>query len=150
MKKLVTTALILIPVLGWAQNNTYHVKGKFKDAGKSGKVYLNYYKGGKTEKDSALVKNGAFEFKGPLEGPQQVYMSYKSNSEQLKSTKGNGDARSLYLDKGIITIDAVDSIRTALIGGATINAEHQKYSAAVEASEAELNKLRKEYRSLTP
>ncbi|SMC94775.1 TlpA disulfide reductase family protein [Pedobacter nyackensis] len=150
MKKLVTTALILIPVLGWAQNNTYHVKGKFKDAGKNGKVYINYYKAGKTERDSALVKNGVFELTGPLEGPQQVYMSFNSNPGQVKSNKGRTDARSLYLDKGIITIDAVDSIKTAKIGGAAINAEHGKYSAAVEASDAELTKLRKEYRSLTP
>lgn len=148
MKKLVTTALILIPAMGWAQNNTYQVKGKFKDTAKNGKVYIQYYKGGKTEKDSAVVKNGVFEFKGPLEGPQQVYMTF--NNTGVKSVKGRSDARSLYLDKGTITIDAVDSISTAVIGGAAINEEYKKYNAALETSAVEVNKLRKEYRSLTP
>lgn len=147
MKRLVTTALILIPVLGWAQNNTYQVKGKFKDAGKAGKMYISYYKGGKTVRDSTVVKNGVFEFAGPLEGPQQVYMNFNSNAGKVK---GSADARSLYLDRGLITINAVDSIRTAVIGGTGINAEYEKYNSAILIAEAESNKLRKEYRSLTP
>ncbi|MNK03732.1 Thiol-disulfide oxidoreductase ResA [compost metagenome] len=133
MKKLITTALILIPVLGWAQNNTYQVKGKFAAAGKSGKMYISYYKAGKTVRDSALVTNGVFEFKGPSEGPQQVYMNFNSNEGKVK---GRNDARSLYLDKGLIIINAVDSIKTAVISGAGINAEFEKYTAVGKSEEA--------------
>lgn len=133
MKKLITTALILIPVLGWAQNNTYQVKGRFKETSKNGKVYISYYKGGKTERDSALVRNGVFELKGPIEGPQQVYMTFNNNGGK---TKGNIDARSLYLDKGLIIINASDSIKTAEISGAAINAEFEKYMAVGKSEEA--------------
>ncbi|TCC96994.1 TlpA disulfide reductase family protein [Pedobacter hiemivivus] len=144
MKRLVTTALILIPLLGWAQNNTYQVKGKFAAAGKNGKVYINYYKGGKTVRDSAEVKNGAFEFKGPLEGPQQVYMVFNSNGPKVK---GQTDARSLYLDKGLIIIDAVDSIKTALISGASINAEYEKYKALGKSEDALSNFIKQNHDS---
>nr|WP_121272900.1 TlpA disulfide reductase family protein [Pedobacter schmidteae] len=148
MKKLIIPAFFLFPVLGWAQNNTYLVKGKFKDANKNGMMYMSYYKGGKTQKDSTMVKNGLFEFKGVSDGPQQVYMTYVNKGTSAKTSGAGRDSRSLYLDRGIIIVNAGDSIKTAILEGAPINADHVKYSAAVDAGQAETMALRKEYTRL--
>lgn len=150
MKKLITTALIIIPVLGWAQANTYTLKGKFKSAATAGKIYLQYYKDGRTQKDSALVKNGAFELKGPSDGPQQVYMTFVSKNTQADKNQRSKDSRSIFLDRGIIVVNAVDSIKTAIISGAPINAESERYQSALKNSEAESSKLKKAYYALTP
>lgn len=148
MKKLIIPAFILFPLLGWAQSSTYLVKGKFKDASKNGMMYMSYYKGAKTQKDSTQVKNGLFEFKGVSDGPQQVYMTYVNNGTSAKTPGSGRDARSLYLDKGTIIINATDSIKTAILEGAPINADHAKYNAAVEAGQAETMVLRKEFAKL--
>jgi peroxiredoxin len=150
MKKLISAALLIIPALGWAQTNTYVLKGKFKSAATTGKIYIQYYKDGKTQKDSTLVQQGGFELKGQSDGPQQVYVTFVP--KQLSSVKGSAgrDSRSIFIDQGVIVLNAVDSIKTAIISGAPINADFEKYQTALNSAEAELKKLRKAYYALTP
>lgn len=150
MKKLISAALLIIPALGWAQTNTYVLKGKFKSAATTGKIYIQYYKDGKTQKDSTLVQQGGFELKGKSDGPQQVYVTFVP--KQLSSVKGSAgrDSRSIFIDQGVIVLNAVDSIKTAIISGAPINADFEKYQTALNSAEAELKKLRKAYYALTP
>ncbi|WP_166792180.1 hypothetical protein [Pedobacter alluvionis] len=42
MKKLIISALILLPALGWAQSGGYTIAGKVKPLGIASKAYLIY------------------------------------------------------------------------------------------------------------
>jgi peroxiredoxin len=127
MNRLIITTMLLAPVMAFAQGNTYTLKGKFKSASVAGKVYLNYYKDGVTKRDSATVQNGTFEFRGPSDGPQQIYMTFISKDAPTDKKLRSRDSRSMYLDNGLISMDVTDSIKTAVIGGLVINADHKKY-----------------------
>lgn len=134
MKKLITTAMLLAPVLAMAQNNTYILKGKFKSAVTEGKIYMSYYHDGKTKRDSSVVNKGTFEFKGPLTGPQQVYMTFVPKNVSADKRARGRDARSMYLDQGTINMDITDSIKTAKISG-RLNADHEKYELILKTKE---------------
>lgn len=149
MKKLLITTMLLAPVMAMAQGNTYTLKGKFTSASAGGKVYLNYYKDGATKRDSAIVQNGAFELKGPSDGPQQVYMTFVSKDSPADKKSRNRDSRSMYLDKGVILMNVTDSIKTATISGSAINTDYKKYTELLKASETAINSLRKEYYGLS-
>ncbi|SMC96815.1 TlpA disulfide reductase family protein [Pedobacter africanus] len=140
MKKNITTALAMLPLLAMAQTNTYTLQGKFKSASVAGKVYMQYYKGGITKRDSATVSKGAFELKGPLDGPQQVYLTFFSKDAPADKRMRNQDARSMYLDRGLIRMDISDSIKTASLSG-TINADHKKYEQVLKTKEGQEARL---------
>ena len=137
MKKNITTAMAMLPLLAIAQSNTYTLQGKFKSAAVAGKVYVQYYKQGVTKRDSASVEHGVFEFKGPSDGPQQIYMTFVSKDAPKDKRMRNRDSRSMYLDRGVILINITDSIKTAVIGGSAINTDHQKYEAVLKTKEGQ-------------
>ncbi|NQX39176.1 Peroxiredoxin [Pedobacter steynii] len=150
MKKLLITIMFLAPIISLAQEGAYTLTGKFKSAGTSGKVYLNYNKGAASKKDSAIVQNGSFELKGTSTGPQRVFLTFVSkDTPNGKKLSGGPDTRSMYLDKGTILMNIVDSVKTAEISGSVINTDHKKYTAVLKASEATMAGLNKEYSSLS-
>lgn len=149
MKQILITAMLAAPVIVAAQEDTYTLKGKFQSAQAAGKVYLTYYKDGTTKRDSATVQNGVFELKGPVDGPQQVYMTYVNKSASADKRSRNGDSRSMYVDKGTTFMNITDSIKTATIPGSVINADYARYEAVLKQAEAESSKLKKEYYALT-
>lgn len=134
MRTLFSILYLLFACAAMAQNNTYTLKGKFKSADAAGKVYMSYYQGGTTKRDSTLVNNGTFEFKGPSDGPQQVYITFISKDAPADRRIRNRDSRSMYLDRGVTTMNITDSIKTASLSG-TINADHQKYEKLLKIKE---------------
>ena len=127
--------LMLAQVAAIAQNNNYNLKGRFKSATADGVVYMRYESGGKAKKDSAIVRNGTFEFKGPFEEPKFVYLNYKRPNIPADQKNKNQDGRSMYLDKGTVVLHITDSLKTARISGSVVNADYKKYEEVLNVKE---------------
>ncbi|MVN90267.1 TlpA disulfide reductase family protein [Mucilaginibacter aquatilis] len=140
MKKILLTALAALPVATMAQTGAFTVKGKIGKVDAPAKAYVQYRKDGKLVVDSAMVKNGEFEFKGTVAAPSQGYV--------LLSKKGDGmnkvrDYQQIYFESGVINItNAADSLGTATVTGTPTNAENEAYKVMnkpVTALYAEMN-----------
>ncbi|WP_164126154.1 redoxin domain-containing protein [Sphingobacterium luzhongxinii] len=128
--------------------NKYQLKGQFRDTTVSGKVYMSFYQDGKLQNDTTAVKKGLFIFSGVTEGVQQAYLRFQSDLVKGGSSKGV-DARSLYLDRGTVTLTIEDSISTAHISGARINAEYNRYKNILAPYEQKLQELQATYRKIS-
>ncbi|AOM76146.1 TlpA disulfide reductase family protein [Pedobacter steynii] len=143
MRKLVFTLICAVPVLANAQNVAFNLRGAVAKSGAKSKVYLSYRKDGAMVKDSIVLKNGAFTFKGEVSGPTAAKIIFDQQGAGT-GTK-NPDVLSLYLDKGEITVKAKDSIKNATITGSPINTEHAVYLKAIAAPEKVINGLNAEW-----
>lgn len=125
MKRLTLMALMIAPAIGFAQNATFTLKAKL--AANPAKVYLSYRVDGNTVLDSTAVTNGSFQFKGSVKSPvmAQLIADYKGGG--LKNLGRKGDVLSFYLDNGVITVNATDSIKNSVIKGSKINDENLIY-----------------------
>lgn len=143
MKKLVLTLICAVPVLANAQNAAFNLKGVVAKAAAGSKAYLSYRQDGAMVKDSAILKNGTFNFKGQVAGPTSAKITL--NHQGTNAASKNPDILSFYLDKGEIVLKAKDSVKNALITGSPINAEHVVYLKAVAAPEKVINGLNAEW-----
>lgn len=101
---LVVIALLFPAGLFSQQNNQYTIKGEITGL-KSEKVYLTYSSMGSEVKDSVLVNNGCFLFKGKVSYPIRCLIS--SNDRTLFIP--------FYLENSVITISG--SIHSEIISG---------------------------------
>ncbi|MDT3404410.1 TlpA disulfide reductase family protein [Mucilaginibacter terrae] len=125
MKKILLTALALLPVAAMAQSGTFTVKGKIGNVNAPAKAYIQYRKDGKTIMDSAVVKNGEFEFKGDVAAPSQGYVLLNKKGDAMNKTR---DYQQIYFETGTININnTADSLGTATVSGTPTNVENQAY-----------------------
>lgn len=150
MKTLIASLLLTAPVLVFAQDAPFTVKGKVGKSNAPARVYLSYRAGGTNVLDSATLKNGAFEFKGTVAGPvsAELIMDYKA--EGVRAAGRNPDAFKVYLDKGTVAVEAKDSLKNAVAKGSKINDEYVKYTKLIAGPKAILDGLDKEWFAATP
>lgn len=149
MKKIVLAALALFPVAASAQSGPFTLSGKVGTTPAPAKAYLRYVVGSSVKMDSALVENGAFEFKGSVDAPAKATL--------LIDKKGTGFSRSrpmstlgLYLEPGAITVLSPDSLQNALASGTPMNVDNEKLRAMLKPVNAQMTQLMKEYQTATP
>lgn len=128
---------MLVPLMATAQDNFYFLNGKFKSTGTAGKVYLSYYKDNAESKDSAIVRNGTFEFKGALDEPFNAYITFVRKELPTPKKGKFRDGISIYLDRGVTTMSIDDSISTAAISDSGINSDYNKYQKVIKVKGAE-------------
>jgi peroxiredoxin len=130
MKKIIASAIALLPVLAFAQDGKFTVQGKLGNLNAPAKAYIQYRNAGKTVMDSAILKNGEFAFTGTAAAtPAQGYL--------LLNTKGTGmstsrDYKSIYIEPGTITVKGGDEIGKATVSGTRSNIENEQYQAALK------------------
>lgn len=133
-KKIVMASMFLLMSLHvLAQNKSYTLTGKLTEAKEGSKIYLYAYKEN-LQKDSAIVKNGTFEFTGNLNAPVQAQLLLLHGPKPAKISlplQGELDFRTLYLDEGIIKVNGTDSIKDLVITNSKINDEDKKLSQVV-------------------
>lgn len=128
MKKILLTALAALPVAAMAQSGAFTIKGKIGSVNAPAKAYIQYRKDGKTIMDSAVVKNGEFEFKGDVAAPSQGYVLLNKKGDAMNKTR---DYQQIYFEAGTISItNTADSLGTASVGGTPTNVENQAYKLA--------------------
>lgn len=132
MKCLFFLLLAAMPMLTSAQGGTCIIKGKIGNLNAPAKVYL--LKENLKLAGTALVRNGKFVLKTKFSEPAQInlYLSHSGVSvENLIRNAMNGgdeiDVKSLYLEKGTITVQANDSIHNVILKAGPVNADEELY-----------------------
>jgi peroxiredoxin len=144
MKRTIICLLAALPVFGYAQNGQYTIKGKIGQMANQGKAYLAYGLDGKYVRDSAIIKNGEFEFKGIIAYPVHAQLTV---DHQTKTINTGYDIVTFYLAKGTTNVTARDSIKNAKITGSRINTENQEYQAAISVPQNVMQGLANQYRA---
>ncbi len=102
------TVLLLVHFQIMAQDSAFVINGNLEKI-KSGTIFLNIYKNGETLKDSAIIRDGKFQFKGFLASPyfasltmperQNDYFTFYVEPAQMQ-VLGRGDSLKLLTVKG--------------------------------------------------
>ncbi|GAB3872098.1 TlpA disulfide reductase family protein [Hymenobacter segetis] len=146
MKKLLYSALFLVPALAQAQTENFVVKGTVGAKAAVTKAYLVYPVNKVWTTDSAVVKNGRFEFKGTLPEPGRASLTLSHNGTPKKKSK-DGTRQFFYLEKGTITITTPDSAAKATVRGTPLNDENARLTAALKPLSDRYDAFIKEYRA---
>ena len=141
MKKTFCGALLLLPCLAQAQTENFAVKGTVTNNAAVSKAYLGYPVDKKWSVDSAVVKNGRFEFKGTLPEPVRASLTFSHNGTALRKSR-DASRKFFYLEKGTITVTTRDSATKIIVRGTPLNDENAKL-------EATLKPLSEQYEALT-
>ncbi len=95
-----------------AQDSSFSIHGKLEKI-TAGTIFLNIYESGKTLMDSALIKNGNFEFKGYVASPFFASLSMPEKPN---------DYYSFYIEPVEMTISGrADSLKLWSIKGSPVN-----------------------------
>jgi peroxiredoxin len=146
MKKLLYSTLFLLPALAQAQTENFVVKGTVGAKAGVTKAYLSYPVNKVWSTDSAVVKNGRFEFKGTLPEPGRASLMLSHNGTPQKKSKDNLK-QFFYLEKGTITIATPDSATKATVRGTPLNDENAKLTASLKPLSDRYDAFIKEYRA---
>ncbi|MCD0489230.1 AhpC/TSA family protein [Pedobacter sp. MC2016-14] len=145
MKKLLLSAMALVPALGFAQSSDYTLTAKVNALKVPAKAYLSRTLDGKRKIDSAEVVNGAFTFKGQIAEPTRAELMLDHTGAGLKGMGRNADMKVVYLEKGTIVLKGKDSVQKAIVTGSKFNAAYDKYTATYAAIDDAMEALNAEY-----
>ena len=149
MKKIVFTAMCLVPLATFAQKD-FTLKGKVGALNAPAKAYLSYRVGSEQVLDSTSLTNGEFNFKGKLASPTSATIRIKHDAmpaDPAKRTKV--DALGLFLEEGAINVSATDSVKNAKITGSKINTDNDRLKESLKPLTLEMEALNTEYYSKT-
>ncbi|MFD1468880.1 redoxin domain-containing protein [Hymenobacter caeli] len=144
MKLLFAAALGALPLLAQAQAQaeTFVLKGKVANPKAVDKVYLGYPIAGKIVTDSAVLKKGAFSFKGTVPGPTRGTLLFAHQGTRLNKTH---DMSILYLEQGTVKVVTADSAAKATITGTPLNALQAQLDTQLKPLNAQDKALGKQY-----
>ncbi|MDO7854382.1 TlpA disulfide reductase family protein [Hymenobacter convexus] len=146
MKKLLYSALFLLPALAQAQTENFVVKGTVGAKAGVTKAYLRYVNAQKWLVDSAAVKNGRFEFKGAVPEPGRATLVLSHNGTSLAKSK-DATKEFFFVEQGTIAISTPDSATKAVVRGTPLNDENAKLAALLKSSDSRYEAYIKEYRA---
>ncbi|MEP6675124.1 MAG: TlpA disulfide reductase family protein [Ferruginibacter sp.] len=128
MKKiLLITALFSSAVAIAQSNNAFSIEGSFTKM-PSGKMYLIIPGEKEPKKDSAVISNGKFSFKGTAEKPSAAYLSFKRFDGSF-----NDNILSFYVEPAKILITGTgDSLKNVLIKGSSLNDDNKQFKSMMK------------------
>jgi peroxiredoxin len=142
MKKFILSAALLLPIAAMAQQG-FTITGKVGSLNAPAKAYLIYRTPGGQFADSTNIVNGAFTFKGTVEGP--VNANLRVAHTAATAAKTPLDVLGFYVENKNISITAKDSIKNAVITGSPVNTDNQKLTAIMQPAIAKMEALKAEY-----
>lgn len=133
MKKLFGILVASIPALAFSQSGSFAIKSKIGTYSSPAKAYLLYRSGMSNVTDSAVLKNGSFEFKGTVNEPTRATLVLDINGSGWTSVRRQrtADVLNFYLEKGVITISGADSVSTSKITGSKINEDYARLQSTL-------------------
>ncbi len=150
MKKLILSAVCLLP-MGVMAQEPFAIKGDVKGLKTGDKVFLIYADGGQRKTDSAVVNNGAFEFKGTVKAPTNGNLFLNKNPYVNRPAKGEVlDMKGFYIEPTTFKVEGTDSLKHVKIVGSKINDDNAKLAAMMKPVDAKIEVLMKEYNAYTP
>lgn len=147
MRKFILLIGCIIPATLFAQSDKFILQGKVGQLNSPAKVYLMYRVGDQSVTDSAVVKNGAFEFAGSLDSPSRatLILSHDGTYDPASRTRPD-DYLSFFIEPVKIRLSATDSIKNALIKDSQVNDDNKKLEASLKPINEKMNVLMAEYR----
>jgi len=129
MKKSLVMMGMLLPLLLFAQEK-FVIKGKMGQLGAPAKVFLYYQQLPDYAwiEDSAVLNNGAFEFKGTANYPVEATVTLRRNG---KVAYGKDESCTIFIENGVITIKG-DSLPNATVKGGIENRNHQQLKSMLK------------------
>jgi peroxiredoxin len=147
MKKIVLSAMCLLPLASFAQNE-FTLKGKVGTLNAPAKAYLSYRAGADQVVDSTILNNGEFTFKGKLASPTSANIRIKHDATPADPTKRAViDGLAFYLENAAISLSSPDSVKNAKIKGSKINDDDQRLKESIKPYALQMNALNAEYYS---
>lgn len=129
MKKLLmaaTGSMLLLASLAQKQDTAFTVTGSFSKL-KTGLVYLTVYNETGAKKDSALLKNGQFSFKGFVQKPSFAVLSLKDKKQ---------DYFQFFAEPAAIKISGGgDNLKELNISGSVFNEDDKKLKGMLQPAE---------------
>src|SRR6476619_2184405 len=123
MKKFLITLLAFAPIFSFAQTN-FILKGEVKNLSGDKNIYLIHIEDNQQKLDSALVKNGKFEFNIDVSSPTFAALLLDQSGSDLTNRNSPKDVYRFFIDAGNATLIAEDSIAKATVAGLPIFQEH--------------------------
>ena len=131
MKKSILTTLVILPALAIAQSTAFTVRGKIGALNAPAKAYLLYDSAGVYYRDSAILKNGFFQFKGNINPVSNGTIIIDELGAGMQNA-GPGRRFNVYVQPGLITMDSPDSASHAKLGGTKLNNDLERLKQAVK------------------
>lgn len=122
--------VMLVPSLLFAQEK-FVIKGKMGQLGAPARVFLYYQQLPDYAwiEDSAVLNNGAFEFKGTANYPVEATVTLRRSG---KVAYGKDESCTIFIENGVITI-AGDSLPHAVVKGGIENRNHQQLKSMLKS-----------------
>ena len=147
IKQGIVAIILLLPLGGWAQEK-FTVSGKIEHLDTPAKAYMVYVDQGNQIIDSANIKSGAFTFTGSVSEPTLANLAVDHEGLGINALQ-NPDLVNIYLERGTIVVEAVDSISRSTISGTELNADHQRLTNSVKPIIERMKLLASKYESAT-
>jgi peroxiredoxin len=143
IKKYILILLVCLPALVFAQGNRYTVQGAVGSFNAPARMYLAYldHAGKLFISDSAVLADGKFQFNGICANdcPQKATLALDKNGTGFfKAT----EYKTIYLEKGIITVNGNNSLDSAKVTGTKTNLEYARYELAYKPVDDAKNAVR--------
>jgi peroxiredoxin len=131
MKKIFLYIALFLPAIAFAQTpQQFTIKGKIANAVPPAKVYLFYTLGANRMVDSCAISVGSFTITGTVLNPVNATLLYDHKGVGLeKLDNSSADMLNLYLESGMINVNAIDSIAAGKITGSVLNEDNAKLMA---------------------
>lgn len=148
-KRIALLAIAGLPAVAFAQDAKYTIQGKIGDYNAPARVYLEYRVAkGKSQVDSADVVGGKFQFSGNTGStPKSAYLLFNAKGTGVGSAK---DYRDIYLEPGVININAASEMAKATIDGPKTNQDNEKYQLAQKPVNDAYRALEEKQKAATP
>jgi peroxiredoxin len=109
----------------------FQVTGKIGALNAPAKIVLSYVDSSENMiTDSAILRNGRFEFAGHVAYP--VRASLELYHQGGRSANGQPDILTVYLDSGPVKLISEDSVKNAIVKGSTLNEQYTDLKAALK------------------
>lgn len=137
----------MLPLMGWAIDGAFVIKGKISKGSSKAKIYLSYKLNGKMKTISAPCPNGIFEFKGIIPEPKLARLIMDYRGVGLEELGEGADALVFFLEKGNITINATGPLKSAVVAGSSLNDENKKFMVLLKPIQASMTAIATEFYS---
>lgn len=117
----------LLPMVSFAQQSSFQIKGIVPKEFNGKKVYMDYTKDGFAAADSSAIVDGKFSFKGSVEEPTYSRMVLDQEGKGKLVAQNSADRLYFYLGNEDYRIAVHDSLRTASITGSPLHDAYVDY-----------------------
>ncbi|RZJ63816.1 MAG: DUF4369 domain-containing protein, partial [Flavobacterium sp.] len=139
--KHIITLLLLCP-FGLMAQDSFQITGKLSKITGDKSAILSYKNTtGKDSRDTVIIQNGNFAFKGETAYGNRAYISVISTKKDTSKIRQAADYKEFYLENGKYKVVGLDSIKNAKITGAQVQKDFLEYTALTQEKLAQFKAI---------